>query len=61
MIYLVTSQQQLFDNELYSIITVKESLQEMETWKVIQLDSETTGRDSHLCDFLPHLWFLHTN
>ena len=52
MIYLVTSQQQLFDNELYSIITVKESLQEMETWKVIQLDSETTGRDSHLCDFL---------
>lgn len=33
-------------------MTVEESLQMMESWKVIQLDTETTGRDAHLCDFL---------
>ena len=52
MICLVTGQQQLFENPAYSLMTVEESLQEMESWKVIQLDSETTGRDAHLCDFL---------
>lgn len=52
MIYLVTGQQQLFQNDLYNIITVEESLQMMQSWKVIQLDSETTGRNAHLCDFL---------
>ena len=52
MILLVTNQQQLFDSDIYSLITVEESLEEISTWKVIQLDSETTGRDAHLCDFL---------
>ena len=52
MIYLVTAQQQLFDREDYTVIPVEESLKMMEDWKVIQLDSETTGRDSHLCNLL---------
>lgn len=52
MIYLVTLQQQLFENPDYSLMSIEESLGEMESWKVIQLDTETTGRDAHLCDFL---------
>lgn len=52
MIYLVTNQQQLFESDLYSLMTVEESLREMQSWDVIQLDSETTGRDAHLCDLL---------
>lgn len=52
MIYLVTNQQQLFDNPEYQLMTLEESIKSMESWKVIQLDSETSGRDAHLCDFL---------
>jgi len=52
MVYLVTHQQELFDRDDYKIISVEESLKIMENWKIIQLDSETTGRDAHLCDFL---------
>ena len=52
MIYLVTLQQQLFESDFYKIMTVEESLKEVSSWHVIQLDSETTGRDAHLCDFL---------
>lgn len=52
MVYLVTHQQELFDRDDYKIISVEESLKMMESWKIIQLDSETTGRDAHLCDFL---------
>ena len=52
MIFLVTKQQELFDRDDYKIISVEESLQMMEDWPLGQLDSETTGRDSHLCDFL---------
>ena len=52
MIYLVTTEMSLFDNEAYKTITVKESLDLMKDWKIIQLDSETSGRNAHLCDFL---------
>ena len=52
MIFLVTTQQELFDRDDYKIISVEESLQMMKDWEVIQLDSETTGRDAHLCDLL---------
>ena len=52
MIYLVTNHQELFDRDDYKIISVKESLEMMHSWKVIQLDTETSGRDAHLCDFL---------
>lgn len=52
MVYLVTKQQELFGWEDYKIISAEESLRMMQDWQVIQLDSETTGRDPHLCDFL---------
>lgn len=51
MIYFVTTQQELF-NGAYTIVSAEESLRMMENWKVIQVDSETSGRDPHLCDFL---------
>lgn len=52
MTYLVTNQQELFGWEDYPIISAGESLRMMQNWKVIQLDTETSGRDCHLCDFL---------
>ena len=52
MVFLVTRHQELFDRDDYKIISVEESLNMMKDWKVIQLDSETTGRDPHLCDLL---------
>ena len=48
MIYLVTTQQQLFENDAYTLMTVQESLQMMDSWGVVQFDSETTGRDAHI-------------
>ena len=45
MIYLVTTQQQLFENELYKIIGVEESLRLLEPLTIVGLDSETTGLD----------------
>ena len=52
MVYLVTTQQELFSRDDYQIISAEESLEMMKMWSLIQLDSETTGRDAHLCDFL---------
>ena len=52
MIYLVSLQQELFGWEEYKVISAEESLRMMQDWQVIQLDSETNGRDPHLCDFL---------
>ena len=52
MIYLVTLQQNLFNDWDYVLITPEKSLEMMNGWGVIQLDSETSGRDAHLCDFL---------
>lgn len=52
MIYLVTAQQKLFQPEHYKIISAEESLSMMDSWDVIQVDSETSGRDAHINDFL---------
>jgi len=52
MIYLVTKQQELFHRDDYQVISVEESLRIMHPWRVVQLDTETTGKDPHLCDFL---------
>ena len=52
MVYLVTTQEELFENELYTIISADKALEMMQSWDVIQVDSETNGRDPHLCDFL---------
>ena len=52
MIYLVSNQQRLFESEHYGLMSVGESLKEIASWDRIQLDSETSGRNPHLCDFL---------
>lgn len=43
-IYLVTKQQELFQSDLYKVITAEDALEMMQDWKLIQCDSETTGR-----------------
>lgn len=53
MIYLVTKQQELFnDNSVYKIISIEESLQLLSSCGILQYDSETNGVDSRLCDLL---------
>ena len=51
MIYLVTGQELLFDND-FQLISVEESLNIMKDWNTIQYDSETLGRDAHIGDLL---------
>ena len=48
MIYLVTKNQELFDNDVYKIISVDESLHLLSKYKMFQADSETDGRDAHI-------------
>lgn len=43
MIYLVTKNKELFDNNLYKIIDIEESLRLLNTLKVVGLDTETEG------------------
>ena len=52
MIYFVTNQTKLIESDIYKIITVEESLQLLKDCKVLQFDSETTGRDARICDIL---------
>ena len=52
MIYLVSLNNELFENSEYKIITVRESLQIIKDWNVIQFDTETSGKDPHLCNLL---------
>lgn len=52
MVYLVTSQQELFKFEEYTIISVEESLAMLNSCEILQYDSETTGRDARICDLL---------
>ena len=52
MIYLVSSNRELFEHSEYKIISVEESLDMMKDWNVIQFDTETSGKDPHLCDLL---------
>ena len=54
MIYLVTTKQELFPNEIYSIITAEKSLELLKNFnkKIVQFDTETLGLDPHLDDAL---------
>ena len=52
MIYLVTAQKQLFNNENYKIISVEESLKLLNTLTIVGLDTETSGLDPYTCDLL---------
>lgn len=52
MIYLVTGQKELFDNPEYTIISIGESLRILNTFNVIQFDTETKGKDCHIGELL---------
>ena len=52
MIYLVSVNSELFEHSEYKIISKEESLEMMKDWNVIQFDTETSGKDPHLCDLL---------
>jgi len=51
MIYFVSRQQHLFHTDFIAI-TPEKSLEMMESWNLIQCDTETSGRDPHLCKLL---------
>jgi len=50
MIYLVSNTRELFDNEVYKLIDVEESLKLLNSFykHIIQFDTETTGLDNHI-------------
>ena len=52
MIYLVTNQKELFSSSDYQHISVSASLELMQSWPIIQCDTETSGRDPRLCHLL---------
>ena len=52
MIYFVTLQKELFSDSDYKCITAEESLQIMKSWNLIQVDTETSGRDPRICKLL---------
>lgn len=52
MIYLVTNQQELFKSDAYKVISIEESLTMLNSVEILQYDSETTGRDAHICNIL---------
>lgn len=52
MVYLVTTQQELFSRDDYQIISAEESLEMMKEWKMVQFDTETDGKDAHINNLL---------
>ena len=48
MIYLVTTNNELFNNPHYQVISEEKSLEIMDSWKTVQYDSETDGRNPHI-------------
>lgn len=52
MIYLVSGNQRLFESEYYKILSPVAAVNTIKSWDVSQFDSETTGRNAHICDIL---------
>ena len=52
MIYLVSENRQLFQSEHYEMISVEKSLEIIQSWDIVQFDTETSGRDPHVCKIL---------
>ena len=48
MIYFVTTNNELFNNPHYQVISEEKSLEIMDSWKTVQYDSETDGRNPHI-------------
>jgi DNA polymerase I-like protein with 3'-5' exonuclease and polymerase domains len=52
MIYLVSNQKQLFTCEDYKELSPEESVKMILSWERVQFDTETTGRNPHICKLL---------
>ena len=52
MIFLVTTNQELFKSDTYTIISKEEAYNKIAECGVIELDTETTGFDPHTCQLL---------
>lgn len=52
MIYLVSGQQSLFELDGIRNISVEESIDKINEWPMVQYDSETDGKNPHLCNLL---------
>lgn len=52
MIKLVSGNKQLFKSDNYSYMSVEDSINEISSWDEVQFDTETSGRDAHLCKVL---------
>lgn len=48
MIYFITGQNELFNSDSYEIISIEKSLELIESWSMIQFDTETSGTDCHI-------------
>lgn len=45
MIYYISASMELFPNDCFTLTNVRQSLEIMKNWKIVQLDTETTGTD----------------
>lgn len=52
MIYLVTKQLQLFECSLYKQMSIEDAIKTVMSWPLIQFDTETSGRNAHICKIL---------
>lgn len=52
MVYLVSACQKLFESTEYKQLSIEDSLAMINSWGIIQCDSETSGRNCHLCEIL---------
>ena len=52
MIFLITTNQELFKSDTYTIISKEEAYNKIAECGVIELDTETTGFDPHTCQLL---------
>lgn len=50
MIYLVSNETSLFES--YKTLSVNEAIEILKSWDQIQFDTETSGRDPHICSIL---------
>mgnify|MGYP002518002971 CR=1 FL=1 len=52
MIYLVSGNRRLFESENYEILSPVAAIDIINSWELTQFDSETSGRDAHICNIL---------
>lgn len=52
MIFLVSKNKSLFESSNYKYLDIDEALKKIHNWDCIQFDTETSGRDPHICDIL---------